>query len=163
MENQEHKTHWKKLVNPDYIGAYTLMETGKAVDLTVTIVSVGREIVKGEGGKKEECTVAKLKGHKPFIVNRTNAKTISKIHGSPFIEDWAGKQITLYVANVAVAGEQVEALRVRPTKPQLPVLNPESPRWEGAKKSLHTGAVTMEQLLANFTISEAHQTELLKP
>ncbi len=63
------KTHWKKLENPDYIGAYSL-ENGK--DLIVTIDSVKRELVTGQGGKKEECTIAYLKGQKPFILNRTN-------------------------------------------------------------------------------------------
>jgi len=72
---QETKTHWKKLENPDYIGAYSL-EQGK--DLTVQIENVKRELITGTGGKKEECTVAALKGQKPFIINRTNAKTISK-------------------------------------------------------------------------------------
>lgn len=108
------KTHWKTLINIDYIGAYSL-EDGK--DLNITIESVGKEIVKGTGGKKEECTVAKLVGQKPFIINRTNAKTIQKILGSPFIEDWAGKTITVFATTTSVAGEVVECLRVRPQLP----------------------------------------------
>lgn len=108
----EHKTHWKKLVNPEYIGAYSL-EDGK--DLTVSIEKVIREMVTGDGGKKEECTVAYLVGHKPLILNRTNAKTITKIYNSPYIEDWSGKKITLYATTTRVAGETVECLRIRPT------------------------------------------------
>jgi len=140
----EQKTHWKKLVNTEYIGAYTLMETGKAVDMTVTIKSVGRAMVKGDGGKSEECTVAQLVGHKPFIINRTNAKTITKIYGSPFIEDWAGKKITLFVAQVKVAGDTVEALRIRPEAPALPELTPTHPKWEGAKTAIKAGNTTIE-------------------
>ena len=45
------KTHWKTLINIDYIGAYSL-EDGK--DMNITIESVGKEMVKGTGGKKEE-------------------------------------------------------------------------------------------------------------
>ena len=52
------KTHWKKLTNPNYIGAYSMPE-GK--DLTVEITDVKREVVKGEGGKTDECTVLYLK------------------------------------------------------------------------------------------------------
>lgn len=111
----EHKTHWKKLVNPDYIGAYSL-DDGK--DLTVTVEKVVREMVTGDGGKKEECTVAYLKGQKPLILNRTNSKTITKLYNSPYIEDWAGKQITLYATTTRVAGETVECLRIRP---QIPI------------------------------------------
>ena len=83
-------THWKRLMNPDYIGAYWLPE---GEDVTVVIDYVVRELITGTGGKKEECTVAHLKGVKPFILNGTNSKTIAKLYG-PYIEDWAGKRIT---------------------------------------------------------------------
>ncbi len=89
------KTHWKKLTNPNYIGAYSMPE-GK--DLTVEITDVKREVVKGEGGKTDECTVLYLKDSKPMILNVTNSKMISKVHNTPFIEEWIGKKITLYVS-----------------------------------------------------------------
>lgn len=110
----EEKTHWKKLVNLDYIGAYSL----NGQDLTVEITKVEVRRVKGEGGKQEDCTVAELRGQKPFIINRTNAKTITKIYGSPFIEDWVGKLITLFPTTTRVAGEEVECLRIRPIAPK---------------------------------------------
>lgn len=109
----ETKTHWKKLVNPDYIGAYCI-----DTDTTVRIVSVGQEEVKGENGKKEICTVARLEGMKPFIINRTNAKTITKVYNTPYIEDWAGKLITVFPTTTKVAGEVVECLRIRLQVPQ---------------------------------------------
>jgi hypothetical protein len=34
-------------------------------------------------------------GYKPMILNRTNAKTISKLLGSSYVEDWSGKRVTL--------------------------------------------------------------------
>lgn len=107
------QTHWKKLVNPKYIGAYCVEN-----DITVTITAVVRETVKGENGKEEECTVAYLQDQKPFILNRTNCKTITKIYNTPYIEDWAGKDITIYPTTTRVAGETVECLRIRPTKPE---------------------------------------------
>lgn len=112
----ETKTHWKRLVNPDYIGAFSL-DNGK--DMNITIEKVVRELVTGSGGKKEECTVAHLRGSKPFIINRTNGKMIQKIVGSPFIEDWAGQTITVYATTTKVAGEDVECLRVRPVLPKI--------------------------------------------
>lgn len=117
----ETKTHWKKLVNLDYIGAYSL----NGQDLTVEITKVEVRRVKGEGGKEENCTVAELKGQKPFIINRTNAKTITKIYGSPYIEDWIGKTITLFPTTTKVAGEVVECLRVRPVIPDRTTLDAE--------------------------------------
>ena len=109
------KTHWKKYFHPDYIGAYAL-EPGE--EKTVRIKHVKQEQVTGMNGKKEECTVAHLDGEKPFILNRTNCKTIAKIYGSPFIEDWSGKSVTIYAAKVSAFGEEVEALRIRQRIPQ---------------------------------------------
>ena len=111
------KTHWKQMVNLDYIGAYALTD-GK--DLTLTIDHVVRENVTGNNGKREMClTVHWLeRDYKPMIVNRTNAKTITKVTGSPYIEDWHGKQITLYVDTTRLGGDIVECLRVRPYAPK---------------------------------------------
>jgi hypothetical protein len=106
----DQKTHWKKTMNPNYLGAYAL-EPGK--DLISTIISVKKEIVKDANGTDAECLVVHLKGTKPFICNKTNAKAISKATGSNYIEDWAGKTIALYIANVRAFGENVEGLRVR--------------------------------------------------
>lgn len=149
-------THWKKLVNPDYIGAYSLQ---KGQDLTVTIQSVGREMVTGSNGKKEECTVAKLKGQKPFIINRTNAKTITQVHGTPFIEEWAGKQITLYVSTTKVAGEDVECLRIRKTKPELPKLDVGGEKWEDAKLAVENGT-TVENIKKYYKLTNEAERQL---
>jgi hypothetical protein len=153
------KTHWKKLVNPDYIGAYSLDE-GK--DLVVTIEKVLREVVTGQGGKKEECTVAYLKGQKPFILNNTNQKMIHKIHDTPYIEEWAGKSITLYVAKIKAFGEDnVEALRIRPVKPTLPELKPsDTANWTKVKQALLNG-YNMKQVLTRWKISKDNQEQLL--
>ena len=43
------KTHWKKLHNPDYLGAYSL-DPGK--DKILTIKDVRNEIITGADGKK---------------------------------------------------------------------------------------------------------------
>jgi hypothetical protein len=118
------KTHWKKMINPDYIGAYLLQPNE---DLRVRITKVVREMVKGTGGKEEECTVAHLQGQKPFILNHTNQKTISKVLGSPYIEDWSGKDILVFATTTKVAGETVECLRVRPTAPKTEPTKPAEP------------------------------------
>lgn len=110
------KTHWKQLVNVDYIGAYALNGT----DLTLTIRDVRREIVTGANGKREECMVLYWaeSQYKPMILNRTNAKTITKLCGSAYVEDWAGHKITLYPTTTKFGGELVECLRIRPTAPK---------------------------------------------
>ncbi|MGI6168317.1 MAG: hypothetical protein ACOYI4_01185 [Christensenellales bacterium] len=111
------KTHWKKLNNPDFLGAYAL-EPGE--DLIVTISRANEEQFTGTGGKKDEGLVIhfKEKDIKPMICNATNAKSITKIAGSPYIEDWQGVKIQLYSAEVSAFGETVDALRVRPFPPK---------------------------------------------
>ena len=144
------KTHWKKLHNPDYLGAYSLDE-GK--DLMVEIIKVMREMVPDPNGKTQECTVAHLKDQKPLILNVTNCKMIAKIYDTPYIEDWVGKKITLYMTKVKAFGEMVEALRIREGKPKKPELTPETEEWEKAKQAILSGAYTIDQIKAKYSIT----------
>lgn len=110
------KTHWKKLTNPDYLGAYAL-EPGEEV--IGTIKSISREVVTGPDGKKEECTIAKFAENiKPMILNSTNCKIIQKMYKTPYTEEWVGRKIQIFVDKVRAFGEVVEALRIRPTIPK---------------------------------------------
>jgi hypothetical protein len=117
MSTEKQLTHWKKLTNPNYIGAHDF-QPGQ--ELTVTIESISQEMVKHFDGTKVEegaCTVAKLKGaKKPLILNKTNCKIISRNLDTPYIEQWPGKTIILYVAKVRAFGETVEAIRVKSSK-----------------------------------------------
>lgn len=110
------KTHWKKNFNYDYMGAYSLPD-GK--DVVVTIKETKKEMVIGANGKKEECFVCYFTdSDKPMILNRTNCRTIEKLYGTAFIEDWPGNKIQLYAASVKAFGDVTEALRIRDFKPQ---------------------------------------------
>ena len=153
------KTHWKKLNNPDYLGAYSL---GDNKELKVEILKVVREIVTSTGGKKEECTVAHLKNQKPIILNSTNCKMISKNFGTSFIEDWQNKHITLYIAKIKAFGEDnVECLRVKKEAQQKPKFTPEHNRWDGAIKALKDGSTTIEQIEQSFNLSKEDKTKLV--
>lgn len=112
----EQLTHWKKLTNPDYLGAYAL-EPGH--DLIVTIASVANETVTGTDGKKETCMVMRFRENvKPMVLNATNSKTITKLLKTPYIEYWAGRKIQIFVQEgVKAFGETVDALRIRPYLP----------------------------------------------
>ena len=106
-------THWKKLLNQDYIGAWLL--EGK--DKILTIKSVTKERVKGSDGKEEELIVAyfaeNIKPNK-MVLNKTNCKAIQKLHSTPIIEEWVGKKIQLYPTTTKAFGDVVECVRVRP-------------------------------------------------
>lgn len=158
------KTHWKALTHPDYIGAYALMQGDKNIELVVTVEQVKRQMVTGADGKSEECTVAYLKGQKPMILNSTNQKAITKALNSPYIQDWAGKSITLYVAKVKAFGDTVDALRVKAEPPviKIPELTPTHARWAGAVTSLKQGNTTIEAIKKSFTISQENETLLIE-
>ena len=79
------------------------------------------EKVIGSDGKKEECLVIRYKekvGPGKMIVNATNAKTITKVAETPYIERWRGTQIQVYTEQVKAFGDVVEAIRVRNFKPK---------------------------------------------
>lgn len=155
--NDDTKTHWKLLMNPDYIGAYWLPP---GEDVTVTIDFVQREVITGTGGKKEECSVAHLKnGVKPFILNATNSKTIAKLYG-PYIEDWAGKKITLYASTAKLAGDTVECLRIRPKVAERKKQPITHQRLLSAIDQIIAGAYTIQKLKANFELTDDQQKEL---
>ena len=109
------KTHWKKLTNPDYLGAYAL-EDGK--DMIVTIEKVETKQITNANGQREDAIVCEFKGDvKPMILNKTNMKRIEKAIGTPYIEDWTGHNIQLYGEMVSAFGTTTMALRVRDFEP----------------------------------------------
>ena len=110
------ETHWKRLINPDYLSAYSL-DPGK--DMVLTIRQVKKEMVTGADGKKEECIVCYWQEEqKPMILNVTNCKMIAKLLKTPYIERWAGHRIQIGAEVVSAFGEKVEALRVRKSLPE---------------------------------------------
>lgn len=108
------KVHWKKLTDTNYIGAYDLQE---GQELKINIEGIERKPVMSPEGQEKMCVVATIKGAKKgMILNKTNMKIITKVLGSPYIEDWVGKSITIYSAKVKAFGEMVDGLRVKNQK-----------------------------------------------
>lgn len=137
-------THWKKLTNPDYLGAYSLE---KGQDLILTISSVQQEMVTGPEGKKEQCLVCHWKeNEKPMILNVTNAKTIEKLLKTPYIEEWSGHKIQIGSERVKAFGEVVDALRVRQFMPSTAVI-----RCELCGGEIKGGYGMSAQQMADYT------------
>jgi len=108
-------THWKKSFNPNYIGSYAF-DPGE--EKTVTVKSADVEEIVGEGGKKDRKLVLHFEsGVKPLIVNKTNARMIERILGTPYTEQWIGKSIVLGVEKARFGSERVDAVRVKDKKP----------------------------------------------
>jgi hypothetical protein len=69
----ENKTHFRKLLNPLYLGSHDL-EPDKEYKVTFERIDRDVEVI-GEGGKKQKKPVAHFKGaSKPMILNATNLK-----------------------------------------------------------------------------------------
>jgi len=112
------KTHWKENFDYQYLGGYSI----DGEDLTLTIKAVKTEKVQGTSGRSEDCMVIYFEElDKGMICNKTNAKTITKIHNTPYLEEWPGKRIVLGTEKVSAFGETTDALRVRAFKPKTEI------------------------------------------
>lgn len=110
--------HWRKCFNNDYIGSWDIPEGG--VVITIDDVKVGE--LEGQKGEKSKAPLVhfsteKGRSPKPFVCNRTNAKTISMMYGNR-TEDWHGKEIELYATTCEAFGDTVECIRVKPGVPK---------------------------------------------
>lgn len=160
-EHATTKTHWKAYYNPNYIGAYAF-QPGE--EKTLTIARIEREIVQGEGGREEECTVAHfVENEKPMILNRTNQKTIEKLYNTGFVEDWPGKRIQIYVTKTKLKKDLVDCLRIRPEVPPktLPALTPEHHKWAGAVTALREGKNNIDGIKQYFALTPQYEKQLL--
>lgn len=153
------KTHWREFHPTDYIGSYAF---SPGEDKVLTISRARRENVKDASGRSEECLVVHWEeSEKPMIVNVTNSKAISKVAGSPFIEEWPGVAVSLFTTEVSAFGETVEAVRVRQTAPrkQKPELTPGGPKWDDAVDAVR-GGTTLEKIRKHYRISAEHAEQL---
>lgn len=145
-------THWKKLTNPNYLGSYAF-EDNK--DLICTIRKVQNEVVTGDGGRKEECTVCHfLEDVKPMILNKTNMKAIAKLLGTPYIEDWAGKKIQIYVDPKVKFGREITGgLRIR----QKVMVTDEVCRCTNCGNNIESTANMTSKQISDYTIKNFGQ------
>lgn len=93
-------------------------KTLKAADLngnavTVTISHVETEKM-GRGANAETKPVVYFQGkEKGLVLNKTNAKRIVEITGSPETDHWKGHAITLYPTETEFQGETVDCIRIK--------------------------------------------------
>lgn len=157
------KTHFRKLQNPNYVGSWDLADSdGKYNEKVVTIELVKKETVHDGRGGSEECTVVYLKETKPMVANSTNLRSIARICGSPYIEDWQGNQITLFVSKVKAFGEMHDAIRVKKSatdaKKQTNTLTPQ--RFSDAITAIKEGKTTADKVRNSFTLTPEQDEQL---
>lgn len=158
------KTHYRKAFDSPYLSSADIVEP--------VVLTIARVVLESDKSKKtkdrfntayfQETEIRKGEKLKPMILNATNSKMLKTIVGSPFIDDWVGAKVTVYVDyNVRFGKESVEGLRLSPAVQMKKVLTPEDKaNWENAK-SAYKKQGTLEKILARVDISQEHQ-ELLK-
>jgi hypothetical protein len=144
------KTHWKKLFNPNYMGAYSL-EPGQ--EIALTIARVVTEKVTNADGRAEDCMICYWKeNEKPMILNKTNATAVAKATGSNYIEEWIGNRVSIYLARVKAFGDTVEALRIREKAPQ-PKRTLNEAEFARMKESIQSGKFSAESAKEKFSLT----------
>ena len=105
--------HWKKNFDYRFLSGDEL--TGET---TVTIDRVvNEEVFNPSSNSKESALAVYFKNAKKGVVlNKTNAKTIAKVIGSPMTEQWVGGKIIIYPKPGKFFGEEMKVVRVKMQK-----------------------------------------------
>lgn len=99
-------------------------------EVIVTIAKIGKGNIAKENDEPEYKWMIKFNEFKkPMVLNSTNIKRLARACGSEDSDDWAGKQVVLYVdPDVEFAGNVVGGLRIKAVRQE-----PAEPRRQAAK------------------------------
>lgn len=107
--------HFREFIDPNFLCNLDFMDDrGNYISKVVTIKSVTKEeIHNGKGGKETVATV-NTDETKPFVLSKTNMKTIVRLTRKPNTDDWTGDRIELYIAEgIKAFGNLHDVIRVR--------------------------------------------------
>lgn len=162
--SEQDKTHYRKAFDSPYLSSADIVEPTILTIVKVTLEADRTKKTKdvfntAHFAEKELRPGEKLK---PMILNATNSKTMKSLTGSPYIEDWAGTRVTVYVdTKVRFGNSSVEGLRISPSRVTKPVLTPSSTQsWNNAKAAYKRDK-TLQKVLERVDISEEHQKQLI--
>lgn len=115
--SEEKLTHWKKMTSTLYLGSHDF-QPNQEIKVTIEkIENVDIELFNGKKLEVKNCVLAYFKGaKKPMILNKENMKLITKVTGSPYVEQWTGKEVILHVVQVSAFGSMTDAVRVKFTR-----------------------------------------------
>ena len=99
--------NWKKNFDYRFIAAEDF-ET----EIKLTIKAVGIDEAFNGKSKDKVLVLSFNETEKMMVLNKTNAKTITRLVGTPLVEKWKGLQIKLHPETVSAFGAQVKAIRV---------------------------------------------------
>lgn len=162
MSNEQDGTHYRKVFDSPYLSSMDVVDP-----ITLHIARVTQEIDKTKKSKETfntayfaEQFIRPGEKLKPMILNATNSKMLAKITGSPFIEDWTGARITVYVEKgIKFGRDVVDGLRVMPAAVRKAITPDNQKMWEAAKAAyLRDG--NLDKVLARADMSDDHIKQL---
>ena len=130
------KTHYRKVFKSDHLGCADLedfVESGS--NMVFTISHVNQERGAKVAGKKIDANIAYfVENIKPLVLNAGNSKTVSKLAGSVFVENWKNIPVQLFIdPNVSMKGQITGGGRVSPNKVKVrQVITRDSQQWNNA-------------------------------
>lgn len=115
MQTKQEKTHYRKAFDSPYLSSADIVDP-----VVLTIKRVTLEPDRTKKTKDEFNTAWFVERElrpgevlKPMILNATNSKTLARLTGSKWIDDWQNVPVTVYVdAHVRFGKETVEGLRL---------------------------------------------------
>lgn len=160
------KTHYRKAFNSPYLSSADIVEP-----TVLTISHVKLELDKSNKSQDmfntayfAENQIRSGEPLKPMILNSINSRTLAKLSGSKFIDDWQNIPVTVYVdSNVRFGRDTVEGLRISTERPRAAKreLTPDmKSAWDNAKKAFVRDG-SMEAILKRYTISSENELNLV--
>ncbi len=129
-------THYRKVFKSDHLSTADLEEFQESgSNLMFTIAHVRQERGAKVAGRKIDANIAYFSENiKPLVLNATNSKTLSKLSGSCFVENWQGIPVQLFIEHTAMLkGEVVGGVRISKTKIKpRELIKRDSPKWKNA-------------------------------
>ena len=121
--------HFRTMLTSEHFCAADLYseKLEKYVEIIVQIVSVKRDEVVGDKGRKKGMPFITMRSAKTGDIipkrlglNATNCETIAAIVGSPDVKKWPDAWITLYVTKTEVGKGMRDCIRIRPEAARPP-------------------------------------------
>lgn len=146
--------HFREYIDPNFLcNLDFLNDKGAYYRKIVTIKDVTKEEVhNGKGGTEIVATVHTVET-KPFVLSKTNMKTIVTLTKKVNTDDWKGERIELFIAeNIKAFGNLFDVIRVSKTKP-APAVEVDYTEQHLTLKS----CTTLEELQRIYTAFTADQ------
>ncbi|MBS0200487.1 MAG: hypothetical protein JSR70_08560 [Proteobacteria bacterium] len=159
----EDGTHYRKVFDSPYLSSADIVEP--------TALTIARVTQETDKTKKTKDTFNTAYFHerelrpgeklKPMILNATNSKLMAAITGSPYIEDWSGIRVIVYVDKAVKFGKDtVEGLRLRQAPSRRTLTPDQTQTWENAKAAFKKDG-NLNAVLAKVDISDEHKAQLI--